>query len=48
MLEKRKLIADKERALGQQKSEENQMIQDIANKYRRRKLGDLVSGIDLN
>ena len=48
VLEKRKLIADKEQALGQQKLEENQMIQDITNKYRRRELEDLVSGIDLN
>ena len=38
VLEKRKLIADKKQALGQQKIEEKQMIQDILNKRRRNEL----------
>ena len=38
VLEKRKLIADKKQALGQQKLEEKQMIQDILNKRRRNEL----------
>ena len=48
VLEKQELIKEKERALGQQKSEENKMIQDIAEKYRRNKLRGLVAGLNLN
>ena len=48
VLEKRKLIADKKRALEQNKLEQKQMTDEILAKRQRKQLEDLVSGIDLN